>query len=656
MLIIGLNAFHPDAAACALRDGKLVAAVAEERLGQRRKHVAGFPARALQEVLRMAGATVRDIDYLAIGNDSNANLQAKARHVLRTPLKSARGVLTHFQRRAKMQSMQQLVADACGVPEADCRFQVVRVEHHLAHIASSFYASDFERAAGFSYDAAGDFTSAMYARCEGNGIEILDRVFMPHSLGLFYTALCQFIGFDRFGEEYKVMGLAAYGEPRYRALMHDLLSVPGIGQNPQSAIRNPQSDPSPLNPLLRPLAAAKRFGEAGRSASASQPSTFASPSEACRQHPAGRNPQPSTNNHQLSSQFLLAQKYFRPLGKNLEECTDDKGEIILPPLYSPELIKKLGEPRARNAAITQREKDIAASVQAHFEEVVLACLQWLHLHVPVENLVTAGGCALNGVCNARILRETPFKRSYIQCAASDDGTAIGAALYVWNAILNQPRAGIIDHAYWGPEHSERTMEDALRKAGLAFERFDRPALLDRVAAHLNASHVTGWYQGRSEWGPRALGNRSILAHPGAPGMKDLINRKIKRRESFRPFAPTVLADKTGDYFEQTVESPFMMHVVKIRPDKREPLAAVCHEDATGRLHTVKHSQNPMYYDLINTFSQTSGVHVVLNTSFNENEPVVDTPQQAVDCFLRTDMDVLCLGPFVTTKPGKVIAV
>jgi carbamoyltransferase len=579
-LIIGLNAFHPDSAACALRDGKLVAAVAEERLGPRIKHVSGFPGRALTEVLRMAGATIRDVDYIAIGNDSNANLGAKAAHVLKSPLKSARGVLTHFQRRSKIASMHQLVAEACGVAEADCRFKVIRVEHHLAHIASSYYASDFDRAAGFSYDAAGDFTSAMYARCEGNKIEILDRVFVPDSLGTFYTALCQFIGFDRFGEEYKVMGLGAYGAPKHLDLMRELLRV-----------------------------------EAG-------------------------------------GQFRLNPQFFVPLGKNLEECLDEKGEVVLPPLYSPELKNRLGAPRERGTEITQREKNIAASCQAHFEEIVLNCLKSLHERVPTENLVTAGGCALNGVCNARILRETPFRKSYIQCAASDDGTAVGAALYVWNAILGQPRAGIIDHASWGPEHSEKEMEEAMQKTGLAFQRYDRTPLLERAATHLNSGHVTGWYQGRSEWGPRALGNRSILAHPGWPGMKDLINQKIKRREAFRPFAPTILADETENYFEQDVESPFMMHVVKIRPEKRDALAAVCHEDGTGRLHTVKQSQNAPYYDLIKTFSAQSGTHVVLNTSFNENEPIVDTPEQAVNCFLRTDMDVLCLGPFVTAKPGK----
>jgi carbamoyltransferase len=591
-LILGLNAFHPDCAACALEDGKLIAAVAEERLGTRHKHVAGFPGGAIAEVLRMARAMIRDVDFVAIGNDSNANLNAKVAHVVKSPFKSVRGVVTHFQRRGKMQSMQQLVAEACGVAEQDCRFKVVRVEHHLAHIASSYYASDFDEAAGFSYDGAGDFTSAMFARCKDNRIEILDRVFVPHSLGFFYTALCQFIGFDKFGEEYKVMGLAAYGQPVYLELMRELVSI-GEGRG-------------------------QRTEDGGRKA---------------------------------GEQFRLNPRFFRPLGKNLEECVDEHGEIVLPALYAEELVKKLGEPRKRGAEITQRDKDIAASCQAHFEEVVLHCLKSLHERFPSENLVTAGGCALNGVCNARILRDTAFRRSYIQCAASDDGTAIGAALYVWNAVLGKPRTGGIDHAYWGPEHSEEDMESALQKAGLKFEKLDRPGLLKGAAAHLNSGHVTGWYQGRSEWGPRALGNRSILAHPGWPGMKDLINQKIKRREAFRPFAPTILAEEVPNYFEQDLESPFMMHVVKIKPDKRTALAAVCHEDGTGRLHTVKQSQNALYYDLINSFSQKSGTPVVLNTSFNENEPIVDTPEQAVSCFVRTDMDVLCLGPFVATKPG-----
>src|SRR5256886_2737631 len=413
MLVLGLNAFHPDSAACAVVDGKLVAAIAEERLGPRSKHTAGFPGRALQAVLKIAGATVRDVDCVAIGNDSNANLAAKISHVFNAPLKSARGVVTHFQRRLKMRGFRELIAESCGVPEADCRFEIARVEHHLAHLASSYYASPFDEAAGFSYDAAGDFASAMYARCRDNRIEILDRIMVPHSLGFFYTALCQYIGFDKFGEEYKVMGLAAYGQPEYLDLMRELATCNGDGQ------------------------------------------------------------------------FRLNDRFIRSPGKNLEECVDENGEIVLPPLYSDELVKRLGPPRRRGAELTQQDKDIACSCQMRFEEIVLQCLNHLHERVPVENLVTAGGCALNGVCNARILRDTPFRRTYTQCAASDDGTAIGAALYVWNKVLGQQRAGSIEHAYWGTEYPETELEQALRSAGLAFERLDRASLLDRAAAHLN---------------------------------------------------------------------------------------------------------------------------------------------------------------------------
>ena len=577
-LILGLNAYHPDAAACLLGDGQLLAAVAEERLGNRVKHAAGFPALAIQSVLAMAGVSIRDVDYVAIGNDGNANLAAKLRHVLGSPVGSIRGVATHFQRRLAMRSTRQMIADACGVSEADCRFKICRVEHHLAHIAGSYYGSDFDQAAGFSFDASGDFASAMFAACRGNQIEILRRVYMPDSLGYFYTALCQLIGFNAFGEEYKVMGLSAYGEPRYLELMQELMMSDAQGG------------------------------------------------------------------------YRLNRKYFRPLGKNLEECIGSDGQMTLPPLYSAALVRMLGGPRQRGDDITQREQDIAASCQAHFENIVINSVRALHRRLPgLAHLVTAGGCALNGLCNARILRETPFAHDYIQSAASDDGTAVGAALYVWNALLRRPRATAIAHVYWGPEYSEVEMESALRDAGLSFCRLDRLSLLERAASELHAGQVVGWYQGRSEWGPRALGNRSILAHPGWPGMKDLINRKIKRRESFRPFAPSILDEEKGNYFEQSIASPFMMHVVKIRPEKRASLAAVCHADGTGRLHTVKRSQNELYYDLIRTFAQKSGTPVVLNTSFNENEPIVDTPEQAVKCFLRTEMDVLFLGPYIVAK-------
>jgi len=580
MHILGLNAFHADAAACLVSEGKLVAAVAEERLGDRRKHFAGFPGQAIRRVLEMGGISLADVTHVAVGHNSRVHRARKAAYALSTPLRSVRSAATALSRQRQLSSLESLIACACGVDPAACRFDTVNVEHHVAHLASSFYGSDFEEAAGFSYDASGDFVSTAFAHCSSAGIDVRQRVFLPHSLGYFYTAICQFIGFDHFGEEYKVMGLAAYGTPRYRQLMQKLLIME----------------------------------EGGR--------------------------------------FRLDGRFFAGLlQRSHEELLDAQGQIVIPPLYSPALAEELGPARMRGAVLTQRDHDLAASCQAHFEDVVLHCLRWLHQEVPVDTLVAAGGCALNGVCNSRIRRETPFKRGYIHGAAGDDGTAVGAALHVWHAGQARTRAPTITHASLGPEYSEDEMAQALAASALTAEKFERDALLARIAGLLAKGRVVGWYQGRGEWGPRALGNRSILAHPGWPGMKDIINLKIKRREAFRPFAPSVLRERVGDYFEQDLESPFMMHVVKIREERRAELAAVTHEDGTGRLHTVARIQNPLYYDLLRAFESLTGTGVLLNTSFNENEPIVDAPAQAVNCYLRNDIDVLCLGPFVVCKPN-----
>jgi carbamoyltransferase len=310
----------------------------------------------------------------------------------------------------------------------------------------------------------------------------------------------------------------------------------------------------------------------------------------------------------------------------------------------------LGEPRARKAPLTQREKDIARSTQVRFEEAAVHCLSRLHRLVPTERVAMAGGCALNGVANARILRDTPFTTPYLQAAASDDGTCLGAAYYVWHQVLGRRERFHMQHAFWGPAYPEERLRAVAEASGFPLRVCANEAELVEGAAGMIADGlVLGWYQGRSEWGPRALGNRSILANPMLPTMKDTINAKIKRRESFRPFAPSVLKECVPLYFEQTVDSPFMMHVVKIRPEWRERLPAVTHVDGTGRLQSVERANNPLYYDLIDAFRRRTGVGVVLNTSFNENEPIVDTPEQALDCFRRTDMDALCLGRYVLVK-------
>lgn len=580
MIILGLNAFHADAAACLVKDGVVISAVAEERLGLRRKHFAGFPAESIKHVLRAAGIGIKDVDVVAVGHDPKANVAAKAGYAIRNPARVIGSALTFLSRERQIASLNERIATDCGFPLAECRFKVEHVEHHLAHLASSFWGSGYTRAAGFSYDASGDFVSAAYAKCSTD-IDIVERVFLPHSLGYFYSALCQFIGFDDFGEEYKVMGLAAYGKPTYMPLMERMLR------------------------------------------------------------------------YEKNGQYRLDGKFFAGvMQRSQEEMLDENGRIVTPALYSEGLIAELGPPRKRGEPLTVRDKNIAASCQMHFENIVVECVRWLHTVMPVEELVTAGGCALNGVCNARILRDTPFKRMYVHGAGGDDGTAVGAALETWHRS-GGATAAPIQEVYWGPKHDQDEISTALHSAGLSAEKLEYDAVIDRVSAELANGKVVGWYQGQSEWGPRALGNRSILAHPGWPGMKDMINLKVKRRESFRPFAPSILEHRVGDYFEQTVQSPFMMHVVRIREEKSAEMAAVRHEDATGRVHTVSRAQNPIYFDLISAFEKRTGTPVLLNTSFNENEPIVDTPEQAIACFMRNDIDFLCIGPYVVSKSAPV---
>ena len=577
--ILGFNAFHADSAACLVVDGQLVGAVAEERLGDRQKHSPAFPANAIRHLLADAGLSLGDVTHVALARDPQSNRAAKLAYVARQPLKAAGAVLEHLRRNRKTQSTIEQLAEVCGEDPARVRFETIGVEHHLAHIASAYYLSPFDGlTAGLSYDASGDFASLMAARCEGNRIEVLDRVTLPDSLGFFYTALCQFIGFDEFGEEYKVMGLAPYGEDRYGELMRELV----------------------------------RLDEDGW--------------------------------------YRLAKGYFGMHEGGESGAVDDEKHILMGRFYTDRLSAALGEPRARSAPLTQREKDIARSTQVRFEEAAVHCLKRLHRLVPTERLAMGGGCALNGVANARILRETPFTTPYLQAAASDDGTCLGAAYYVWHQVLGRHERFHMQHAFWGPAYPEDRLRAVAEASGYPLRVCATDGELVENAAGLIADGlVVGWYQGRSEWGPRALGNRSILANPMLPTMKDTINAKIKRRESFRPFAPSVLKECVPLYFEQTVDSPFMMHVVKIRPEWRERLPAITHVDGTGRLQSVERANNPLYYDLIDAFRRRTGVGVVLNTSFNENEPIVDTPEQALDCFRRTDMDALCLGRYVLVK-------
>lgn len=578
--ILGINAFHADCAACLVIDGKLVGAVSEERLGARERHSSRFPENAIRWVLEDAGVSLRDITHVALARDPKANRTAKASYVVRNPFKGGAAAFEHMRRNQRTINALDELFKVCDADPSDVSFEVVNVEHHIAHIASAYYVSPFESlTAGFSYDASGDFVSGMAARCEGTTIDVQSRMMLPHSLGFFYTALCQFIGFDEFGEEYKVMGLAAYGEDEYNDAMNDLVLTP-------------------------------------------------------------RN-----------DWYRLAPGYFgMHSGGGESGGLNEAGRLNMVRLYSDRMIKQFGEPRKRTDPISKREMNIARSTQVRFEQAALHCLNKLHELVPTDQLVMAGGCALNGVANARILRDTPFRTAFLQAASSDDGTCLGAAFHCWHHTLGRSERFHMRHAFWGPEYpDERLREAAMASGYLVHECGDLEHVVEVASGLIAEGQVTGWYQGRSEWGPRALGNRSILANPAIPTMKDTINAKIKRRESFRPFAPSVLREEVDKYFEQDVHSPFMMHVVKIKPEWRDRLPAVTHVDGTGRLQSVDPESNPLYHKLITAVRRRTGIGMVLNTSFNENEPIVDTPEQAVDCFVRTDMDALCLGRYVCRK-------
>jgi carbamoyltransferase len=574
MLILGLNMFHADASAAIVQDGKIVFAIAEERLN-RIKHYAGFPTLAVKACLDAAGAKITDVDHVAVGQDSDANLSRKVRYALANPARVLNFIKLR-QRKQPMQDVRTLIAGALEIDGSSLRFQEHHLEHHIAHIASAYYCSPWERAAGFSYDGSGDFVSTMMARCEGNEIEVLDRVYLPHSLGSFYTMICEFIGYKKYGDEGKVMGLAPYGKDIYCRQVAEIVGL--------------------------------------------------------------RN-----------GNFQLNLDYFKPLGSNqgMELLSD--GTVKLAPHFSRQMEKLFGPPREPHAEITQRDMDLAYAMQHVFEEVFFDLLNKLHHAVPVENLVMAGGCALNSVANGKLFSRTPFRQTYIQPAAGDEGLAIGAALHTYHSVLKQPRTHELKSSYLGTEFSDERIEQDLKAAGLRCQKLGREPLLDSVSAQIANGNVVGWFQGRMEWGPRALGNRSIVAHPGRSDMKDILNARIKRREWFRPFAPSIIAERQSDYFEHDHPSPFMLHVYKIRSEKRAELCAVNHVDDTGRLQSVSREENALYYDLIRAFERKTGTPVILNTSFNENEPIVCAPHEAIDCFKRTRMDALAIGPFLALK-------
>ena len=580
-IILGLNAFHGDSAAALLVDGRIVAAVEEERL-VRVKHWAGLPLESARAVLREAGVDARDVTHVAINRDGRAHLLSKVAFALTHP-HTWRAALDRTRNARAIGSLKEQLALGLGLEPAAWNASFHGVEHHRAHLASAYLASPFASAAVASIDGFGDFSSAMFAHGTGDSTTVLGRVGFPHSLGLFYLALTQYLGFESYGSEYKVMGLAAYGEPHHVERIGRLVKVEGLS-------------------------------------------------------------------------FTLDQQYFELTRRGIA-MTWDGGEPKIARAFSRELETLLGPARRAGEELSQRHKDIAASTQVVYERALFALLKRLHEQTGERRLCLAGGCAMNSLANGRITRMTPFQEVYVQAAAGDAGGSIGAALSVWCDVLGRRRVEAMESPYLGPGSDAvelaTSIEDAaevLTELAVDHTRYaDEQELCDHVARHLAAGHVVGWFQGRSEWGPRALGNRSILGDPRRSDMKDILNLKIKRRESFRPFAPSVLEEQADAWFENAQPVPFMSMVLPIRAEKREWIPAVTHADGTGRLQTVSAKTNPRYHRLIRAFQALTGVPMVLNTSFNENEPIVQRPEEALDCFLRTRMDVLVLGDSVIER-------
>jgi carbamoyltransferase len=631
MYILGINAYHGDAAAALVKDGELIAAVEEERFN-RIRHCAGFPSKSIQYCLGLAGISIAQVEHIGISRKPAAHLHKKIlaagqRLIKRNRMPvvarasatassfhqvdaSANEDTTHpngngSERRmhvaaqlkdrlrnvSKVFDLKREVADALSVSTDAIRARIHHIEHHRAHLASAFYVSPFSHAALLSLDGFGDFVSTMWGVGEGKSIAVLGQIEYPHSLGILYTATTQFLGFPHYGDEGKVMGLAPLGKPRFIDQFREIVRIENRGQ------------------------------------------------------------------------FQLNLDYFLHSTQGVE-MSWDKGSPQIGRSFSEAFVQTFGQARLPNSEITERDCDLAASLQLRLEEVAYHVLNHVHDETGVTDLGLAGGVAYNSVMNGKIPLQTPFRRVFIQPAAGDSGTTIGVCYQIWNdltqagslcrqrethSLTSGPQTresqtnSLRYQLYTGPEFSSEEIKSELEISNLEFEESSHKEIIERAARDIADGLVVGWFQGRMEFGPRALGNRSILADPRRAGMKDVLNERVKKREPFRPFAPAILAEHVRDYFEQTHPSPAMLMVYSVKADRRGEIPAVTHVDGSGRVQTVTRESNQRFYDLIDAFYLLTGVPVVLNTSFNENEPIVCTPRDAIDCFLHTRIDVLYLG-------------
>ncbi|MDI6759785.1 MAG: carbamoyltransferase [Candidatus Brocadiaceae bacterium] len=569
MYILGISAYYHDSAAALIKDGRVVAAVEEERLS-RIKHDNGFPTKAIEYCLAQEGVSINDVDYVVFYEKPFLKFE----RILMTSFGTFPSSYRFFR-----EAMLNMLKEKLWVKELIQRKlkyqkEVLFVEHHLSHAASAFFCSPFQEAAILTADGVGEWTTTTLGIGKDVEIKLLKEMRFPHSLGLLYSTFTAFLGFEVNEGEYKVMGMAPYGEPRYLDKVYKLLRVADDGS------------------------------------------------------------------------FWLDMQYF-----SYHYSPDQT--------FNGNFVKLFGEPRGKSASggdvVDKHYADIAASIQKALEETLLKMVRYLYKETGLKKLCLAGGVALNSVANGRLLRESEFDDIFIQPAAGDSGGAIGAALYVYHSLLGKKRQFIMEHAYLGPEFRQAEIETFLKDNHIPFQSFGEEELLETVAEALSRGKVLGWFQGRTEWGPRALGDRSILADPRREEMKNIVNSKIKFRELFRPFAPSVLVEKAEDFFElpkaeRHFPARFMLYVTPVKEEKRKQVSAITHVDGSARPQIVFKEQNPLYYGLIERFASLTGVPLLLNTSFNlKGEPIVCTPQDAFNTFTRSGLDLLVLGNCLIKK-------
>jgi carbamoyltransferase len=553
----------------------MVAAIEEERF-TRVKHWAGFPVQAINFCLKEAGVTMEQVDYFAVGRDPRAKFLKKIMYLVKNPAGSLKVVKDRFKNSLQIKSIGKELEVMSGVPESYFKSKLVMVEHHRSHLASAFFASPFREAACISIDGSGDFTTTMRAIGNDRSFNVLDSVDFPHSLGIFYSAFTQWLGFPHYGDEYKVMGMAPYGEAKYMSKLEEVIELTENGL------------------------------------------------------------------------FKLNLKYFKKGTQGIISYGENHVPVVST-LYSEYLTEMFGSARTHDQPLTQFHKDMAASIQRMTENVIFHMLNDLHRKTGLTDLCIAGGVAQNSVANGKITRNTPFRNIYIPSAGHDAGISMGAALYTQHVVAKMERQPQILSAYTGSRFSNEEIKELLTRKNIVFKEYADDVLYDKITNRLIDGGVVGWMTGRSEFGPRALGGRSIIADPRRQDAKEILNLKIKRRESFRPFAPSILKEYVKDYFEIDEAVPFMERVFPIKIEKRAEIPAVTHVDGSGRLQTVDAAISPRYYALIDTFRKRTGVPILLNTSFNENEPIVNTPEEALACYTRTNMDMLVMENIVVER-------